>query len=78
MLPKLFAGIAIAIALFTVGASYTQRSALSLREESKSQYYWPRHNTGISGVYVGGSWQPAPFRSDYGGGFRGGGPGSGK
>jgi hypothetical protein len=77
MLPKVFATAAIAIALFTVGASYTQRSALSLREESQSQSYWPRHDTGISGVYVGGAWQPAPFRSDYGG-FRGGGPGVGK
>lgn len=75
MLPKLFAGTAIAIALFTVIAGYTQRSALSLRQESQS--YWPRHDTGISGVYVGGAWQPAPFRSDYGG-FRGGGPGVGK
>jgi len=76
MLPKFFAGVTLAIALFTIFASYTQRSALSLRQESQS--YWPRHNTGISGVYVGGGWQPSPFRSDYGGGFRGGGPGSGK
>jgi len=76
MLPKIFAGVTLAIAILTVFASYTQRSALSLRQESQP-FYIPRHNTGISGYYFGGNWQTTPLRSDYGN-FRGGGPGSGK
>lgn len=76
MLPKIFAGVALLIAVLTIFGGYTQRSALSLRQESQPLYF-PRHNTGISGYYFGGNWQPTPFRSDYGD-FRGGGPSAGK
>jgi hypothetical protein len=76
MLPKIFAAIALSIAVLTIFAGYTQRSALALRQESQSMYL-PRHNTGISGYYFGGSWRPTRLRSDYGG-FRGGGPSAGK
>ncbi|NBD17116.1 MAG: hypothetical protein GVY04_13540 [Cyanobacteria bacterium] len=76
MLPKIFASIAFLIAVLTIFASYTQRSALALRQESQPLYL-PRHNTGISGYYFGGSWRPTRLRSDYGS-FRGGGPSSGK
>lgn len=79
MLPKIFASLGLTIVLLTIFASYTQRSALTLRQESQP-HYLPRHGTGISGYYYGGrGWQPTPLRSDYAGsGFRGGGPGSGK
>lgn len=76
MLPKFFAAIAFLIAVTTVMFSYTQRSALSLRQESQSMYL-PRHNTGISGYYYGGIWRTTPLRSEYGD-FRGGGPSAGK
>jgi hypothetical protein len=77
MLTKIFAAAAIAIALLTVIAAYSQRSALVLREESQEQY-WPRRGTSLSGSYgSGGNWQPLPNRSTYGG-FRGGGPSAGK
>jgi len=89
MLPKFFAIAAFLIAFFSIGASYTQRSALTLQEEQESHSghsnnyvnspsYWPRHETEISGYYVGGSWQPTPARSEYSSGFRGGGPAAGK
>lgn len=77
MLTKIFAAAAVAIALLTTIAAYSQRSALVLREESQDQY-WPRRGTSLSGTYRSdGAWQPLPNRSAYGS-FRGGGPGSGK
>ncbi|MEW6497390.1 MAG: hypothetical protein AB1589_33550 [Cyanobacteriota bacterium] len=76
MLTKILGATAIAIALFTITASYTQRSAVVLRAEKQANY-WPRHNTSLSGYYYRGIWQPLPNRSSYGG-FRGGGPNAGK
>ena len=76
MLTKIFAGAAIAIALLTITAGYTQRSALVLRSE-KQDNYWPRHETELSGGYRGGTWIILPNRSSYRG-FRGGGPSAGK
>lgn len=76
MLPKIFGGMTLAIAVFTIFLGYTQRSALHLRQESQP-LYMPRHNTGISGYYYGGVWRTTPLRSDYGN-FRGGGPSAGK
>ncbi|MFP4254599.1 MAG: hypothetical protein ACLFRN_09035, partial [Halothece sp.] len=66
MLPKIFAGLGLTIALLTVFAGYTQRSALTLRQESQPLYL-SRHGTGISGYYYGGGWRPTPLRSEYGG-----------
>jgi len=76
MLTKILAVTTVAIALFTIVAGYTQRSALALREE-KQKNYWPRHRTHLSGYYYQGHWDPLPNRSAYGG-FRGGGPSTGK
>ena len=76
MLTKILAATTVAIALFTIIAGYTQRSALVLREERQSNY-WPRHGTTISGYYYRGIWEPHPNRSAYGN-FRGGGPSTGK
>jgi len=76
MLTKIFAGAALIIALLTITAGYTQRSALVLRAE-KQNNYWSRHGTGLSGQYRGGTWIILPNRSSYRG-FRGGGPSAGK
>jgi hypothetical protein len=76
MLTRIFAVIALVVALFTIWAAYTQRSALSLRQERQSTY-WPRYGTYLSGRYYNNTWQPTPNRSSYGG-FRGGGPSAGK
>jgi hypothetical protein len=76
MLTKILTAAAIIIALFTITAGYSQRSALTLREERQS-HYWPRHRTYISGYYYRGVWDPLPNRSAYGS-FRGGGPSTGK
>lgn len=76
MMNKILAATAIVIALFTILASYTQRSAVVLREEKRDSY-WPRHGTSLSGYYYRGIWEPLPNRSAYGS-FRGGGPGAGK
>ena len=76
MLTKIVAAAAIAIALFSVAAGFTQRSALVLREQ-KQESYWPRHGTRISGRYYRGNWETQPSRSSYGS-FRGGGPSTGK
>ncbi|PSO55808.1 MAG: hypothetical protein BRC40_05235 [Cyanobacteria bacterium QH_8_48_120] len=76
MLIRIFAIAALIIALFTIWAAYTQRSALSLRQEKQSAY-WSRHGTSLSGQYQGGTWIFLPSRSSYGD-FRGGGPGAGK
>ncbi|WP_229424348.1 hypothetical protein [Moorena producens] len=76
MLTKILTATTVAIALFTIVAGYTQRSALVLREE-KQENYWPRHRTYLSGYYYLGIWESSPNRSDYGS-FRGGGPATGK
>jgi len=76
MLTKIFAGAALIVALLTITAGYTQRSAMVLRSE-KQDNYWPRHGTTSSGYYRGGTWYLSPNRSSYGG-FRGGGPSAGK
>ncbi|MFW6359466.1 MAG: hypothetical protein ACOC0N_09695 [Chroococcales cyanobacterium] len=76
MITKLIASAAIAIALYTIIAGYTQSSALVLRDE-KQDNYWPRRGTYLSGRYRRGIWEPLPNRSSYGS-FRGGGIGSGK
>ncbi len=76
MLPKIFGGMTLAIAMFTIFLGYTQTSALQLGQESQPMYR-PRHNTGISGYYYGGVWRRTPLRSSYGD-FRGRGPGAGK
>lgn len=76
MLTKILAGVASAIALVAIVAGYTQRSALTLREE-KQPHYWPRYSTDLSGTYRGGNWQALPNRSSYSE-FRGGGPSTGK
>ncbi len=81
MLPKFFAIAAFLIAFLSILASYTQRSALTLDEnrEESSVNYWPRHDTHVSGIFIGGNFQTTPARSEYGyGGFRGGGPAAGK
>ncbi|AFY65390.1 hypothetical protein [Geitlerinema sp. PCC 7407] len=76
MLTKLFAVVAIAIAMGAIYGSYTQRSALHLGQEAQAAY-WPRHGTRLSGHYHNSVWVPLPSRTVYGG-FQGGGPGVGK
>ncbi|QIZ70123.1 hypothetical protein [Oxynema aestuarii] len=76
MWTKIFALFAILLAIATIGAAYTQSSALTLRQEQQS--YWPRHRTYLHGSYRSGSWNYSRDRSDYGGGFFGGGSGVGK
>ncbi|MBE9126010.1 MULTISPECIES: hypothetical protein [unclassified Coleofasciculus] len=84
MLTKVLAATAVAIAVFTIIAGYTQRSALVLGEE-KQRNYWSRRGTSLSGTYNenttgtsgGVIWVPLPNRSSYGS-FRGGGPSAGK
>ncbi|MGC9505998.1 hypothetical protein [Baaleninema sp.] len=76
ILVRLLALSSLPIATSAAWAGYSQRSALQLRQEQQSAY-WPRHGTSLSGGYSRGVWIMTPSRSDYGG-FRGGGPGSGK
>jgi len=76
MLPKVLIFMATAIAATTIWAGFTQRSALSLRQE-RQLLYWPRYRTSLSGRYYRGDWQSNPQRSSYGL-FRGGGPSAGK
>jgi hypothetical protein len=76
MLTKLLVLAVLAIAVFTLAAAFTQRSAFVLRQETQP-YYWSRHNTQTSGSYSGGSWRSNPVRTSYDQ-FRGGGPGVGK
>ena len=76
MLTKIFAAAAVTIALAAIAASYTQRSALRLRQETPL-HHWPRYGTELSGEYRGNSWVPLPNRSAYSS-FRGGGPSVGK
>lgn len=76
MLPKFLAVSAIAVAIATILAAYTQRSALVLRQQNQSNY-WSRRGTSLSGRYHNNIWVVSPVRSSYGT-FRGGGPGAGK
>lgn len=77
MLTKVFAGIAVLMALWSVTDAYTQKSALVLREQNTSNFS-PRRGTSLSGSYDrNGTWIFIPSRSSYSG-FQGGGPGSGK
>lgn len=77
MLSKFLAFIAITIAIVAIVAACTQRSALVLRQDTPGSY-WPRNNTTLSGRYANGRWVGSPSRNLGSGGFRGGGPGSGK
>lgn len=75
---RLWALIAVFIALISIAAACTQSSSLVLRQSTPSSY-WPRHRTGLSGRYhsPGGGWVYSSGR-DTGSRFSGGGPGSGK
>lgn len=75
-IPRLLALSAVLVTATSAWAGYSQRSALTLREDQASSSYWPRHGTSLSGGYSRGVWIMAPSRSQYGG-FRGGGPGGG-
>ncbi|NES82429.1 MAG: hypothetical protein F6K10_14055 [Moorea sp. SIO2B7] len=76
MLTKIITLASAAIAGYTIFSGYNQSSAFMLRQQTQTNH-WPRHGTIPSGIYYGGYWQPLPNRSAYGG-FRGGGPNSGK
>jgi hypothetical protein len=76
MLPKLAAAGAFLIALLAILGSFSQVTALHLRQESQP-LYWPRRGTTISGLRYNNRWQPRANRADYGE-FRGGGIGAGK
>ncbi|AFY55357.1 hypothetical protein Riv7116_2860 [Rivularia sp. PCC 7116] len=78
MLTKVFAGIAALMAIWSITDAYTQKSAFVLREEKQANFS-PRRGTSASGYYNNrGTWIfYSSERSSYGG-FRGGGPGTGK
>ena len=76
MFSRLFALITVLIAAGAITASYSQRSAFFLKQETQRNY-WPRHRTRLSGRYRNGTWVASPSRSTFGG-FQGGGPSSGK
>ncbi len=78
MLTKVFAGIGVLMALWSITDAYTQKSAFVLREEKQANFS-PRSGTSASGYYDrNGTWIfYSSGRSSYGG-FQGGGPGSGK
>ncbi|MEB3216182.1 MAG: hypothetical protein VKN72_08090 [Nostocales cyanobacterium 94392] len=78
MVAKIFAGIAVFIAIWSITDAYTQKSAFVLREEKQANFS-PRRGTSLSGNYGrGGTWIfYSNERSSYSG-FQGGGPGSGK
>ncbi|GEM_PF-833020 len=78
MLTKVFAGIAVLMAIWSITDAYTQKSALILREEKQSNFS-PRRGTSLSGSYGNnGTWIfYSETRSSYSN-FQGGGPGSGK
>lgn len=77
MLTKVFAGIGVLMAIWSISDAYTQKSAFVLREEKQANFS-PRRGTSASGYYNnGGTWIFYSGRSSYGG-FQGGGPGSGK
>lgn len=78
MLAKVFAGVAVFMAIWSITDAYTQKSALVLYEEKQTNFS-PRRGTSVSGYYGNdGIWIfHSESRSSYGG-FQGGGPGSGK
>ncbi|MEO1429625.1 MAG: hypothetical protein AAFS12_10325 [Cyanobacteria bacterium J06632_19] len=78
MLTKVFAGIAVLMAIWSITDAYTQKSAFVLREEKQANFS-PRRGTRASGYYNNsGTWIfYSSERSSYGG-FQGGGPGTGK
>ncbi|WP_159790584.1 hypothetical protein [Sodalinema gerasimenkoae] len=78
MLTKILAILAVLIALFTVGAAYSSRSSVTLRQEQQQQSYWPHQGTYLNGFYQSGTWHYSGNRASYGGGFFGGGTGFGK
>ncbi|GAA6619522.1 hypothetical protein NUACC26_053350 [Scytonema sp. NUACC26] len=78
MFAKIFAGIAVLLALMSIIDSYSQKSAFVLREE-KQENYAPRYETQLSGSYnSSGVWIYTSTTRSYYGDFQGGGPGSGK
>ncbi len=78
MLAKVFAGVAVAIAVIAIMDGYTQKSAFVLGEEKQANYS-PRHGTRLSGSYNrSGVWIYTNTTRSYYEDFRGGGPGSGK
>ncbi len=78
MLTKIFAGIAVVLAIWSITDAYTQKSAFVLRQETQTNFS-PRRGTTTSGYYDrNGVWIfHSGTRSSYSG-FQGGGPGSGK
>lgn len=78
MLTKIFAGLAVAIALIAIFDAYTQKSAFVLREDKQANYS-PRSGTQLSGSYNrSGVWIYTTTTRSYYEDFQGGGPGSGK
>ena len=78
MLTKVFAGLAVLIAAIAIIDSYTQKSALVLREQKQANYS-PRHGTNLSGGYNrSGVWIYTTTTRSYYEDFRGGGPSRGK
>jgi hypothetical protein len=76
MLPKIAALGAFGIAILAILGSYSQITALNLRQENQS-LYWARRGTHVSGRRYNNRWYPSPNRSNYDD-FRGGGIGAGK
>ena len=76
MLSKIIATAAFAFAILAIFGSYSQMSALRLRQQSQP-FFLPHRGTAISGLRYNNRWQPSPNRSDYDD-FRGGGIGVGK
>ncbi|MEM7578653.1 MAG: hypothetical protein AAF316_02185 [Cyanobacteria bacterium P01_A01_bin.80] len=77
MLTKVFAGIAVLMAMWSISDAYSQKSAFVLREKKQANFS-PRYGTSLSGSYGNnGTWIFVPGRSSYGS-FQGGGPGTGK
>lgn len=78
MLTKIFAGLAVFIAMIAIIDGYTQKSAFVLREKKQANYS-PRYGTNLSGRYnSSGVWIYTSTTRGYYEDFRGGGPGRGK
>ncbi|USR90733.1 hypothetical protein NEA10_18215 [Phormidium yuhuli AB48] len=78
MLTKILAIVALILAIVTIGAAYSSRASITLRQEEQQERYWPRQGTYLNGSYQGGTWNYSGSRASYGGGFFGGGTGVGK
>ena len=76
MLDKIYTFGSLAIAGLAINTAVSYPSAFVLRRENQSEYT-SRRGSRISGVYLGGYWQPSPSRGDYPE-FRGGGLNAGK